>query len=80
MRGMSYSDSYTKGHRLEICNFWISILGNLRFIYHIYLVEKPEILTFYKILTSQLDQSPAILTSDDFIRSNEIVRTKWPIY
>ena len=27
-----------------------------------------------------LDRSPAILTSDDFIRSNEIVRTKWPIY
>ena len=27
-----------------------------------------------------LDRSPAILTSDDFIRSNENVRTKWPIY
>ena len=27
-----------------------------------------------------LDQSPAILTSDNFIRSNEIIRTKWPIY
>ena len=26
------------------------------------------------------DQSPAILTCDDFVRSNEIVRTKWPIY
>ena len=27
-----------------------------------------------------LDGSPAILTSDDFIRSNEVFRTKWPIY
>ena len=26
-----------------------------------------------------LDRSPAILTSDDFIRSNEIIRTKWSI-
>ena len=28
----------------------------------------------------QLDQSPTFLTSDDFIRSNEIIRTKWPTY
>ena len=27
-----------------------------------------------------LDQSPAILTLDDSIRSDEIVRTIWPIY
>ena len=27
-----------------------------------------------------LDQLPAFLTSDDVIRSNEIIRTKWPIY
>ena len=27
-----------------------------------------------------LDRSPAFLTSDDFIISNEIIRTKWPIY
>ena len=27
-----------------------------------------------------LDQSLTFLTSDDFIRSNEIIRTKWPIY
>ena len=27
-----------------------------------------------------LDRLPAFLTSDDFIRSNEIIRTKWPIY
>ena len=27
----------------------------------------------------KLDRSPAILTSHDFIRSNEIIRTKWPI-
>ena len=25
-----------------------------------------------------LDRSPAFLTSDDFITSNEIIRTKWP--
>ena len=24
--------------------------------------------------------SPAILTSDNFVRSNEIIKTKWPIY
>ena len=30
--------------------------------------------------TLLLDQSPAILTSDDSIRSNEIIRTEWPIY
>ena len=29
---------------------------------------------------SHIDRSPASLTSDDFIRSNEIIRTKWPIY
>ena len=28
----------------------------------------------------QLDRSAAFLTSDDFIRSNEIIRTKWPIH
>ena len=33
-----------------------------------------------KILPWYMDQSPAILTSDGFKRSNEIVRTKWPIY
>ena len=27
-----------------------------------------------------INQSPAFLTSDDFVRSNEIVRKKWPIY
>ena len=27
-----------------------------------------------------IDRSPAILTSDNFMRSNEIIRTKWPIY
>ena len=26
-----------------------------------------------------LGLSPAILTSDDFVSSNEIIRTKWPI-
>ena len=28
----------------------------------------------------KLDRSPAFLSSDDFKRSNEIIRTKWPIY
>ena len=32
---------------------------------------------FWPIL---LDRSPAFLTSEDFIRSNETIRTKWPIY
>ena len=27
-----------------------------------------------------VDQSPVFLTSDDFIRSNEVIRTKWPNY
>ena len=27
-----------------------------------------------------IDRSPAILTSDNFMRSNEIIRTKWLIY
>ena len=27
-----------------------------------------------------LDRSPAFLTSEDFISSSEIIRTKWPIY
>ena len=27
-----------------------------------------------------LGRSPAFLTSDDIVRSNEIVKTKWPIY
>ena len=31
-------------------------------------------------IATLLDRSPAFLTSDDFIRSNEIIRTKWPIY
>ena len=33
-----------------------------------------------KVSVVQLDRSPAFLTSDNFIRSNEIFRTKWPIY
>ena len=32
------------------------------------------------ILRVLLDRSLVFLTSDDFIRSNEIIRTKWPIY
>ena len=36
----------------------------------------------YKLefFSTHLDQSPAFLTSDDFIRSNEIIRTKWLIF
>ena len=34
----------------------------------------------HTVLALQLDQSPAFLTSDDFVKSNEIVRTKWSIY
>ena len=30
----------------------------------------------YHLQHTQLDRSPAFLTSDDFIRSNEIIRTK----
>ena len=32
------------------------------------------------IYVDLLDRSPAFLISDDFMRSNEIIRTKWPIY
>ena len=32
----------------------------------------------FKRKLSHLDRSPAFLTSDDFIRSNEIIKTKWP--
>ena len=28
----------------------------------------------------QIDRSPAFLISDDFIRSNKIVKTNWPNY
>ena len=28
---------------------------------------------------THIDRSPANLTSDDFVSSNEIIRTKWPI-
>ena len=38
--------------------------------------EAPAMLKLHTLL----DRSPAFLTSDDFIRSNEIIRTKWPIY
>ena len=38
----------------------------------------------YVLIKKQPSQSkstvPAILTSNDFIRSDEIIRTKWPIY
>ena len=30
-------------------------------------------------LALYIDRSPAFLTFDDFISSNEIIRTKWPI-
>ena len=41
-------------------------------------IEISNIQTFIGFL-EYIDQSPAFLTSDDFIRSNEIIRTKWPI-
>ena len=34
----------------------------------------------FLMFSELLDQSPDFLTSDDFVRSNEIVTTKWPIY
>ena len=34
----------------------------------------------YLLYLFHLGWSLAILTSDDFIRSNEIIKTKWPIY
>ena len=41
------------------------------------------VITNYTILSQKIryiDGSSAFLTSDDFIRSNEIIRTKWPTY
>ena len=37
--------------------------------------EKPQTAKFV-VQILQLDQSPAFLTSDEFVRSNEFVRTK----
>ena len=34
----------------------------------------------YVLMNIHVDQSPVSLTSDNFIRSNEFIRTKWPIY
>ena len=34
----------------------------------------------FRWFVGQVDWSPAFVTSDDFIRSNEMVRTKWPIH
>ena len=45
----------------------------------ILIVDKPQTAKFV-VQILQLDQSPAFLTFDDFVRSNEIVRTKWSIY
>ena len=39
-----------------------------------------KILSAYFTSAIHIDRSPAFLISDDFIRSNEIIRTKWPIY
>ena len=41
---------------------------------------KPPFLQVVCTGMRQLDRSPAFLTSDDFVRSHEIVRTKWSIY
>ena len=43
------------------------------------LIFSPKSLAKFEIC-KYIDQSPAFLTSDNFIRSNEIIRTKWPIH
>ena len=43
-------------------------------------MTKKKIFFFDGIKQYDIDPSPAITTSNDFIRSNEIIRTKWPIY
>ena len=43
-------------------------------------LELESFRTSYNALLSYIDWSLAFLTSDDFIRCNEIIRTKWPIY
>ena len=59
-------------------NFWIS--AGPGYTSHCML---SRILKFEKKSDSHylhFDRSPAILTSDNFIRYKEIIRTKWPIY
>ena len=36
--------------------------------------------SFTSLMIISLDRTPLFLTSDNFVRSNEIVRIKWPIY
>ena len=43
------------------------------------LKELFSLFEFWKVVI-YLDRSPDILTADDFIRSNKIIRTKWLIY
>ena len=38
--------------------------------------DESTVHVFFLVILILLVQSPAILTSDDFIRSNEIIRTK----
>ena len=43
-------------------------------------VQEPGFYPTRFYLLRYLDRSPAFLASEDFIRSSEIIRTKWPIY
>ena len=60
----------------------MNILGNTEYFWdkvpktYLILQKKKKIGQSSKYV----DQSPAFLISDYFVRSNEIVRTKWPIY
>ena len=59
--------------RWNICHLGINVVQSTKLINNVARLIKSTI-------NIQLDRSPAVLTSDDFIRSNEIVRNKWPIY
>ena len=60
---------------LQVCKFW-----HLPVMYVGFLIEKWKLVFAKTRYIRQIDWSPAILTSDDFIRSNEIVRRKWQTY
>ena len=55
---------------------WLAPKSNIK-----YTVEINKLMTQFKVGTfALLDGSPTALTSDDFVRSNEIVRTKGLTY
>ena len=55
---------------------WLAPKSNIK-----YTVEINKLMTQFKVGTfALLDRSPTFLPSDDFVRSNEIVGTKWLIY